>query len=177
MFLRITFRFSWLLLTSRFQSSREVTLSVLRKHLLVILQLPESSLCRNPSHLLSRFNLSSLELTDLCFESPPLCLRVTVVMLLWGMSPWDQSATGGVIVQLLPCYCLKAIVCHVPSLQVTGERGGAEVMEGDTHWSVWMTFSGFTCALMSMPALLLLVHWGVMVLGQDLWARNKPGSI
>lgn len=34
--------------------------------------------------------------------SVPACLWVNVAILLWGTSLWDQSAPGGVIVQLLP---------------------------------------------------------------------------
>lgn len=107
---------------------------VLRKHPLLISQFPESSLLHQtftvpflPVITQWHTQMTSLYLVYASW------LWVTVEMLLWGMSLWDQSATGGVIVQLLPCYCLKGIVFHVPSLQVTGETGSAEVMEDGTH--------------------------------------------
>lgn len=69
------------------------------------------------------------------------------------MSLWDQSATGGVIVKLLLRHCLKEVVCHAPSLQVTGETGRAEVTEDDTHWSM-KGLCCFTYDFMLMPSLL-----------------------
>lgn len=93
-----------------------------------------------------------------CGYSPRLGPWVTVVIPLRRMPLWDQSAPGGVIAQLLPCYCLKGIVCHVPGLQVTGETGSAEVMENDdTHTELRSVHgpvsASHTQALMVMGAL------------------------